>query len=84
MSMIPGIDDERFSQGMSTERFHPWHGEHLAPQPVSGVEGIAGAVALISLHGPHGGMTYEQCEPIGESWHRAASSGAVPNMVRPA
>lgn len=82
MSMIPDIDDDRWSQGMSTERYHPWHGDSLEPQPVSGAEGIAGRVAIIVHLGPEGGMAYEETEPVGENWHRARFSNAIPNQVR--
>lgn len=78
------IDDERFNQGMSTERFHPWHTDHLMTQPVSGIEGMAGAVAIVSMHGPDGGMTYDQCEPVDGNWHRPQASGPVPGIVRTA
>lgn len=82
MSMPPGIDDDRWSQGMSTERIHPWHGEGLEPQPVEGTDPIAGMVAVITLHSPEGGMTYEQTEPVAGRWHRAKASPATPNQVR--
>ncbi len=77
-------DDGRWSHGMSTERVHPWHGEHLQPQPVAGAEGIAGMVTVVTLHDSDHGVTYEQCEPVGNGWHRATFSGPVSNLVRPA
>lgn len=78
------IDEDRFCQGMSTERYHPWYGNNLMDAPVPGVEGIAGAVAIISLHGPEGGCTYEQTEGVGGNHHRGKASGVIPTIVRPA
>lgn len=72
----------RWDQGMSTERYQPWHAAHLNEVPIEGVEGIAGGVAALSLHGPDGGVTYEQCEPVGEHHYRPKSSPAIPNLVR--
>ena len=80
--MLPGIDDDRWSQGMSTERFHPWYGDGLEPQPVSGAEDLAGMVAVVTLHGPEGGMTYEQTENVNGHHHRA--SATIPGIVRDA
>lgn len=80
--MSLNLDPERFAQGMSTERYHPWHGNSLQPQPLPGVDSLAGAVAMISLHGPDGGMTYEQCEPVDDNHHRYASSPPIPNVAR--
>jgi len=51
---------------------------------VPGVEGLAGAVAIISLHAPEGGMTYEQTECVDGKHHRSKSSGPIPYTVRPA
>ena len=85
MSMLPAIDDSRWSQGMSTERFHPWYGEGLEPQPVASEnDGIAGMVSVITVHGPEGGMTYEQTETVNGRHHRIKASLAVPGQVRPA
>ena len=70
---------------MSTERYHPWYGEGLEPQPaVTENEGIAGLAAVITLHGPEGGMTYEQLEPVNGRHHRAKASPAQPGTVRQA
>jgi hypothetical protein len=80
MSFDPDLD--RFSQGMAAERYPPWYGNSLRPQALPGVEGLAGAVAMISLHGPDGGMTYEQCEPVDDNHHRYASSPPIPNVAR--
>lgn len=82
MSMIPPIDDDRFSQGMSTERYHPWYGKCLNPQPELGTDGIAGSVSIMALLSPEGGASYEECEPVNGNWHRAIPSGAVPTEVR--
>jgi hypothetical protein len=85
MSMIPGVDDDRWSQGMAAERFHPWYGEELEPQPVATEhDGMAGLVAVLTVHGPQGGVTYEQTEPVNGRHHRGRSSGPKPNTVRPA
>jgi len=77
-------DMERWNQGISTERYPPWHGQHLMDADVPGVEGLAGAVAIISLHAPEGGMTYEQTECVDGKHHRSKSSGPIPYTVRPA
>lgn len=84
MSMLPGIDLDRWSQGMSTERYHPWYGEGLEPQPIANENhGLgAGVVAAITVHGEDGGMTYEQCEPVNGRHHRAKASPAEPGQVR--
>jgi hypothetical protein len=83
MSMLPGIDEDRWSQGMSTERFHPWYGEGLEPQPVSTEnDGIAGSVAIITHLGPEGGMSYEGTENVNGRHHRAKASPAQPYKVR--
>ncbi len=82
MSMIPTIDDDRFSHGMSTERYHPWYGEELEPQPVSTPhDGMAGLVAVVTVHGPMGGCTYEQTEPVNGNHHRGRIN---PQFTRPA
>lgn len=78
-----GIDEERWSQGMSTERYHPWHGQALRDDPVPGVEGVAGGLAIISLHGDHG-VTYEHTSPLGDQHFRHTASAPVPDLVRPA
>jgi hypothetical protein len=83
MSMIPPIDDDRFSQGMSTERYHPWYGDGLEPQPVATEnDGIPGMVAIVTLHSPEGGMTYEQTENVNGRHHRIKASPAIPDIVR--
>lgn len=74
MSMF--INDDRWGPGMFTDQ--------LEPQPVSGAEDMAGMVAIVTHHGPEGGMTYEQCEPVGQRHHRVRSSGPIPGIVRPA
>ena len=84
MSMLPEIDGDRWSQGMSTERYHPWHGHHLNDAPVPGAEDLAGMAAVITLHGPAGGMTYEQCENVNGKHYRGKSSGPIPYTVRQA
>lgn len=83
MSMIPGLDEDRWAQGMSTERYHPWYGEDLEPQPVSGAEGVAGHLSVMVLLSPEGGVSYEQTEPVAGQHHRAKASGPVPYKVRP-
>ncbi len=83
MTFAP-IDEERWNQGLGTERHHPWSSQDLAPKPVDGVDGIGGSVAIISMHSPDGGMTYEQCEPVGDKWHRHTASAPIPDIVRPA
>ena len=77
-------DNGRFDGGMATERLHPWHGEQLEPQPIRGIEGIAGAVAVIHIHSEDGGMTYEMTEPVAHGHHRPRSSGTIPGEVRSA
>ena len=85
MSMIPPIDNSRFGRGMSTERYHPWYGEDLEPQPaVTENDGVAGPVAVVTVHGPQGGCTYEQTEGVNGRHHRGRSSGPNPGTVRPA
>jgi hypothetical protein len=81
MSMF--IDDDRFSHGMSTEMFHPWHGEHLEDIPLQGVDGIGGNVSVITV-GEDRGMSYELAEPVGDNWHLVRHSGPHPGTVRPA
>lgn len=76
------IDLDRWSNGQSSERFHPWYGDDLDPTPVPGVDGVAGVVAIVSLHSPSGGMTYEQCEPHGGNHYRSKAAIATPNQVR--
>ena len=84
MSMIPGIDEDRWSQGMSTERYHPWWGDDLEPQPIATeYDGLgAGLVAVVTLHGEDGGMTYEQAEPVNGRHHRAQAAHSAPYKVR--
>jgi hypothetical protein len=85
MSMLPPIDESRWSQGMSTERFHPWYGDGLEPQPVADEnDGLTGPVSVVTMHSPEGGMTYEQTENVGGRHHRAKASGPVPYQVRQA
>ncbi len=72
----------RWDQGMATERYQPWHAAHLCEEPIHNVEGVAGGVAVISLHGEEGGVTYEQTEPLGAGHFRPKSSPAIPNLVR--
>ena len=85
MSMLPSIDDDRWSQGMSTERYHPWYGDGLEPQPIATEnDGMAGMVAVVTLHSPEGGMTYEQCENVNGRHHRVKSTPSAPYKVRPA
>jgi hypothetical protein len=69
------IEDGRFTEGDPLD--------HLQDHPVTGVDSLAGMVTVIAMHGPEGGMTYEQLEPVASNWHRARSSGPVPNIVRP-
>ena len=75
---------DNWGQGMSTEKYPSWYGGDLDPNPVSGVEGLAGVVALISVHGEDGGMTYEQTEPVFGNHHRNRASAPIPDIVRPA
>ena len=82
--MYGDIDNSRFSQGMSTERFHHWYGQDLIDQPINGVDSLAGNVSVISYHSSEGGMTYHMAEPVGDNWHRPTSSQPLPNAVRPA
>lgn len=81
MSMFDPVDD-RFGEGMSTERYHPWHGEGLDASPVRGAEGIAGAVVVIQA-GPTQGMSYEQTEQVGSGHHRARRNKLPARWVRP-
>ncbi|MDE1822648.1 MAG: hypothetical protein KGI98_17565 [Euryarchaeota archaeon] len=55
------LDPGRFSQGMATERLHPWHARHLYQQPLE-TTGMVGAVAVIRLMGEDGGCTYESTD----------------------
>lgn len=64
------IDESRFSQGMSTERYHPWYGNQLEGTPIKGAEGLVGNVSVIAILSPEGGMTYEQTEPVSGRHHR--------------
>ena len=83
MSMLPSIDDSRFAQGMSTERYHPWYGEEIEPQPVASEnDGLAGMVAVVTMHSPEGGMSYEQTENVNGRHHRSRASHAEPYKVR--
>ena len=83
MSIIPGIDLSRWADGMSSERYHPWYGDGLNPQPIATEnDGLAGMVAIVTMHGPEGGMTYEQTEGVNGRHHRAKVSPALPNQVR--
>lgn len=84
MTSFAPIDEERWNQGISTERYHPWHGQDLHTTPLSGVDGIAGEVSLITMHSPEGGVTYERCEPAPDGWHRHTASAPIPDIVRPA
>jgi hypothetical protein len=85
MSMIPAIDEGRFSHGMSTERYHPWYGENLNPQPIATEnDGMAGSVSIMTLLSEEGGVSYEQTEAVNGRHHRGLSSPAIPTMVRPA
>lgn len=77
MSMFDPAPD-RFQEGMSTERYHDWHGNGLDPEPVRGVDGIAGCVT-ITMRGPDGnGVVKEQCEPVGANWHQSRAGKNLP------
>ncbi len=77
------IDESRWDQGMSTERYHPWFGHDLRTEPVPGVEGVRGGLSLIVV-GEHNGMRYEQTEPVGDQHYRHTSSAPIPDVVRSA
>lgn len=83
MSMIPGIDDDRLSNGQGPSSLPSWYGESLEPQPVAtDADGISGNVSVIAHLSPEGGMTYEQTEPVEGRQHRTAPAHSAPYKVR--
>ncbi len=81
--MTWGIDESRWDQGMSTERYHPWFGQHLRDEPVPGCEGVAGHLGIMVV-GDEQGMTYEHTETLGGQHFRHTASAPIPDVVRPA
>jgi len=76
------IAPDRFDEPLTTEGYHARRTNDLEGEMVPGVEGIAGAVAIINFSAENG-CTYEQTEPVGENWHRYRGGWPL-GTVRPA